>query len=57
MKWLILGVVLGMLLTVPSLLAVVVAIAAAILGKPLVVAFTAGLFVRPHLPRVRRWAP
>ncbi|WP_019072410.1 hypothetical protein [Streptomyces hokutonensis] len=57
MKWLILGALLGLLLLYPALLAVVVAIAAAILGKPVVVAFAAGLFVRPRLPRVRRWAP
>jgi hypothetical protein len=56
MKWLMLGVALGLLIAFPTLLAVVVAIVVAVLGKPLVVAFAAGLFVRPHLPRVRRWA-
>nr|WSY53824.1 hypothetical protein OG999_29395 [Streptomyces sp. NBC_00886] len=56
-KWLLVGALLGLLIVYPGLLAVVVAIVAAILGKPLVVAFAAGLFVRPHLPRVRRWTP
>ena len=54
MKWLVLGAVLAVLLLYPSLLAVVVAIAAAILSKPLLVAFGLGLTVRPYL---RRWAP
>ncbi len=42
-KWLILGVLLGLLLVFPPLLAFVVAVAAAILSKPLVVAFGLGL--------------
>ena len=57
MRWLMLGVALGFLVVFPSLLAVVGAIVAAILGKPVLVAFAAGLAVRPHLPRVRRWTP
>ncbi|WP_327402004.1 hypothetical protein OG194_18890 [Streptomyces sp. NBC_01288] len=56
-KWLLVGALLGLLIVFPSLLAVVVALVAAILGKPVVVAFAAGLLLRPHLPRVRRWAP
>jgi len=56
MKLLILGALLGLLLLYPALLAVAVTIAAAILAKPLVVAFGLGLVARPHLPRLRRWA-
>ncbi|MFJ5154955.1 hypothetical protein ACIQCF_25870 [Streptomyces sp. NPDC088353] len=56
MRWLLLGALLGLLLAYPPLLALVVAAAAAVLSKPLVVAFAAGLAVRSHLPRVRGWA-
>lgn len=51
MKWLILGALLGLLLLYPSLLAVVVAAVAALLSKPLVVAFGLGLAARPALAR------
>jgi len=57
MRWLILGALLGLLLLYPSLLAVVVTIAAAILSKPLLVAFGLGLAVRGRLPRLPRWTP
>ena len=56
MRWLILGALLGLLLLYPAALAVVAVIVAAILSKPLLVAFGLGLAVRNHLPRVRRWA-
>ncbi|UXY32919.1 hypothetical protein [Streptomyces sp. HUAS TT20] len=56
MRWLILGALLGLLLLYPSLLAAVLTIAVALLSKPLVVAFAAGLAARPYLPRIRRWA-
>jgi hypothetical protein len=56
MKWILLGAVLGVLLLYPSVLTVVVTIAAAILSKPLLVAFGLGLAARPHLPGIRRWA-
>jgi hypothetical protein len=56
MRWLILGALLGLLLLYPSLLAVVVAVAAVILSKPLLVAFGLGLVARGYLPRMRRWA-
>lgn len=56
MRWLILGALLGLLLLYPSLLAVVVATAASILSKPVLVAFGLGVAARPHLPRIRRWA-
>lgn len=55
MRWIILGALFGLLLVYPSLLAVVVAVTAAILSKPLLVAFGVGLAARPHLPRMRRW--
>ncbi|MCX4858966.1 hypothetical protein [Streptomyces canus] len=55
MKWLILGALLGLLLLYPSLLAVVVTVVAAIVSKPVLVAFGLGLAARPHLPRIRRW--
>jgi hypothetical protein len=57
MKWLILGALLGLLIAFPSLLTLLGAIVAAIVSKPLLVAFGLGLAARPHLPRVRRWAP
>jgi hypothetical protein len=56
MRWLLFGALLGLLLLYPSLLAVVVTVAAAVLSKPLLVAFAAGLAARPYLPRIRRWA-
>ncbi|WP_406457078.1 hypothetical protein OH768_44100 [Streptomyces sp. NBC_01622] len=58
MRWLVVGALLGLLAVFPSLLAVVAAIAAAILGKPVLVAFGVGLAVRPTVTRrVRGWAP
>lgn len=56
MRWILLGVVLGLLLLYPTLLAVVATVVAALLSKPLVVAFGLGLAVRLQLPRMRRWA-
>jgi hypothetical protein len=56
MRWILLGVVLGLLVLYPTLLAVVVAVVAGILSKPALVAFGLGLAVRPHLPRMGRWA-
>lgn len=56
MRWILLGVVLGLLLLYPTLLAIVVAVTAAVLSKPVLVAFGLGLAARPHLPRMRRWA-
>jgi hypothetical protein len=57
MRWIILGALLGLLLLYPSLLAIVVTVAAAIVSKPVVVAFGLGLAVRSRLPRMRRWTP
>lgn len=56
MRWLILGALLGLLLLYPTLLAAVAAVVAALLSKPVVVAFALGLAARTHLPRIRRWA-
>ncbi|MFM9790139.1 hypothetical protein [Streptomyces turgidiscabies] len=55
MKWVLLGALLGLLLVFPQLLALVVAVAAAILAKPVLVAFGLGLAVRVQLPSIRRW--
>lgn len=57
MRWLLLGAVLGVLLLWPSLLGVVVTVAAAVASQPVVVAFALGLAVRPHLRRPQRWTP
>ncbi|MFD9442675.1 hypothetical protein ACFWBR_35110 [Streptomyces sp. NPDC060006] len=51
MRWLLLGVLLGLLLVYPSLLAVVVAVAAALVSQPVVVAFALGIAAG----RTRRW--
>lgn len=56
MKWLLLGALLGLLLVFPPLLALVLAAVAAVLSKPVLVAFGLGLAVRTRLPRLRRWA-
>ncbi|MFD4569360.1 hypothetical protein ACFWOX_33985 [Streptomyces sp. NPDC058467] len=55
MKWLLIGALLGLLIAFPQLLALVVPVVAALLSKPLLVAFGLGLAVRPYLPRLRRW--
>lgn len=54
MKWLLVGALLALLLVYPSVLTVVVGIAAAILSKPVIVAFALGLVIRGQLPRLRR---
>lgn len=56
MKWLLLGAVLAVLLLYPSALTVVAAVVAWLLAKPVLLAFAAGLALRPHLPKPRRWA-
>lgn len=55
-KWLLLGAVLAVLLLYPSALAVVVAITAAILAKPVTVAFGLGLAAGLRSSRLRRWS-
>jgi hypothetical protein len=56
MRWLILGALLGLLIVCPTLLAIAAGIVAALLSKPVLVAFGLGVAVRARLPRVRRWA-
>ncbi|MFE4697174.1 hypothetical protein ACFRIC_08790 [Streptomyces sp. NPDC056738] len=56
MRWLLLGALAGLLLAYPQLLALVLAVVAAVLSKPVVVAFGLGLATRLSVPRVRRWA-
>lgn len=56
MKWLLAGALFGLLLAYPTLLALVIAVAAVVLSKPVAVAFGLGLAVRAHLPRLWRWA-
>jgi len=54
MKWILLGALFGLLIAFPPLLALVVAVVAAVLSKPVLVAFGLGLVVRVSLPRLRR---
>lgn len=56
MKWILLGAVLAVLLLYPSALTVVAAVVAWLLANPVLLAFAAGLALRPHLPKPRRWA-
>lgn len=55
MKWLLLGAVLALLLLYPSVLAVVVAVVAAILSKPVIVAFALGLVAGVRASGLRGW--
>lgn len=56
MRWLLLGALLGLLLAYPTLLGLVLAAVAAVLSKPVAVAFGLGLAIRVHLPHLRRRA-
>jgi hypothetical protein len=56
MRWLLFGAILAVLLLYPSALTVVAAVVAWLLAKPVLLAFAAGFALRPHLPRLRRWA-
>ncbi|MGW3813448.1 hypothetical protein [Streptomyces sp. NPDC005046] len=55
MNWLLLGALLGLLIAFPPLLTLVLAAAAAVPSKPVLVAFGLGCAVRVHAPRLRRW--
>ncbi|MFC8408531.1 hypothetical protein ACFUG9_33950 [Streptomyces griseoincarnatus] len=55
MKFLLLGALLALILTIPSLFAVVVTVATALVSQPLLVAFVLGAVARPYLPVVGRW--
>lgn len=54
-KWLLFGVLLGVLLVYPSLMSLVMGGVVAAASQPVVLAFALGLAARPHLPRMRRW--
>jgi hypothetical protein len=54
-KWLLLGALIALLLTIPGILGTAVAVVTALACEPVVVAFLLGLAARPHLPAVRRW--
>ncbi|MCT7353602.1 hypothetical protein N4P33_15680 [Streptomyces sp. 15-116A] len=55
MKWLILGALLGLLLTIPAVLAAVVSVVVVLVSQPLLVVFVLGAVARPYLPVVGRW--
>ncbi|WP_371646472.1 hypothetical protein [Streptomyces mirabilis] len=51
------GAVLGLLVTYPALLAIVLSVACVVLMQPVVLAFAAGVILWPRLARtVRGWA-
>lgn len=52
MKWLLAGALFGLLLAYPSLLGLLLAVAAVVLSKPVAVAFGLGLAARVVLPRL-----
>ncbi|MER6147976.1 hypothetical protein [Streptomyces hirsutus] len=55
MRWLLLGALLGLLLTIPQTLALTTTVVTALASQPLLVAFVLGAAARPHLPLVGRW--
>lgn len=57
MRWILLGALLGLLVVFPSLLALVAAVVAALLSKPVLVAFGLGLAAGVRSRRLRSWAP
>ncbi|NJP71353.1 hypothetical protein [Streptomyces sp. C1-2] len=54
MKWLILGALLGLLLTIPQTLPTLTTVVTTLAAQPLLVAFVLGAAARPHLPLVGR---
>lgn len=56
MKLILLGAVLALFVLYPSLFTLVAAVLAALLAKPVLVAFAAGLLTGVRLPWLRRWA-
>ena len=51
------GALLGLLVAYPSLLSVVLAVAAAVVSQPVVLAFAAGVIAWPRITRrIRGWA-
>ncbi|NUP42343.1 MAG: hypothetical protein HOY76_36260 [Streptomyces sp.] len=57
MRYVILGALLGVLLLYPQLLAIVAAVTAALLSKPVIVAFGLGIAAGARSPHLRRWMP
>ncbi len=53
MKWILLGLILGLLVAFPALWTTAVAAVAWLAAKPVAVAFVLGVVARPHLPRLR----
>ena len=55
MKLLILGALLGLLLTTPQGLHLTTTVVTALAYQPLLIAFVLGAVARPYLPLVKRW--
>ncbi|MFF9758593.1 hypothetical protein ACF1G4_03330 [Streptomyces caelestis] len=55
MKWLILGALLGLLLTTPQTSTLTTTVVTALTAQPLLAAFVLGAAARPYLPLVRKW--
>ncbi|WP_179167217.1 hypothetical protein [Streptomyces sp. 13-12-16] len=55
MKWLLLGALLGVLLTIPAVSAALASVVTALASQPLLLVFVLGAAVRPYLPVVGRW--
>lgn len=51
MKWILLGILLGLLIVYPALAATAAAAAGWLAGQPAAIAFALGLLARPHLRR------
>ena len=52
MRWILLGLVLGLLIVYPALAATATGVAAWLAGQPAAIAFVLGLLARPHLTRL-----
>lgn len=55
MKGLLLGGLLGLLLTIPAVLAALASAVTALASQPLLLVFVLGAAARPYLPVVGRW--
>lgn len=51
MKWILLGILLGLLIVYPALAATATGVVAWLAGQPVAIAFALGLLARPHLRR------
>ncbi|MGW2226813.1 hypothetical protein [Streptomyces formicae] len=57
MRWLLLGILIGLLIACPPLLTFLVGVIAALLSQPLLIAFALGALIgRPVLHRLGKWA-